>query len=87
MRGISYASTMENLIDAMLSNRLDICFLMGIVSRYQSDPREKHWMIVRYILKYLFGELKMICTRLGSALPWAWLADIGKILERNTGWK
>ena len=50
MRGISYASTVESLMYAMLCTRLYICFAVGIVSRYQSAPGEEHWIVV---LKYL----------------------------------
>ena len=38
---------------AMLCIRPDICFVMGMVSRYQSNPSLKHWTVVKYILKYL----------------------------------
>ena len=27
--------------------------LLGVVSRYQFDPRENHWKVVKTILKYL----------------------------------
>ena len=42
MRGISYASAMGSLMYAMLCTRPDICFVVGMVSRYQSDPGEEH---------------------------------------------
>ena len=42
MREISYASAVESLMYAMLCTRLDICFAVGMVSRYQSDPGEEH---------------------------------------------
>ena len=42
MRGIPYASTVGSLMYAMLCTRLDICFVVGMVSRYQSDPAEEH---------------------------------------------
>ena len=38
---------------AMLCTRRDICYAVGIVSRYQSDPGEKHWIALKHILKYL----------------------------------
>ena len=41
MRGISYASTVGSLMYAMLCTRPDICFVMGMVSRYQSDLGEE----------------------------------------------
>ena len=37
MRGIPYASAVENLMYAMLCTRPNICFVIGMVSRYQSD--------------------------------------------------
>ena len=40
MRGIPYASTVGSLMYAMLCTRPDICFAVGMVSRYQSDPGE-----------------------------------------------
>ena len=42
MRGISYTSVVGSLMYAMLCTRPDICFVVGMVSRYQSDPREEH---------------------------------------------
>ena len=53
MRGIPYASAVESLMYAMLCTRLDICFAVGMVSRYQSEPGEEHWIAVKHILKYL----------------------------------
>ena len=37
---------------AILCTRPDICFAMGMVSRYQFDPGEEHWIAVKHILKY-----------------------------------
>ena len=37
----------------MLCTRPDICFAVGMISRYQSDPDEEHWIAVKYIFKYL----------------------------------
>ena len=34
IKAISYASTMDSLKDAMLCARLDICFVVGIMSGY-----------------------------------------------------
>ena len=53
MRGISYASAVESLMYAMLCTRSDIYFAVGMVSRYQSEPGEEHWIAVKHILKYL----------------------------------
>ena len=53
MRKIPYASEIGNLMYAMLCMRPDICYAVGIVSRYQSNPGLKHWESVKHILKYL----------------------------------
>ena len=54
MRQVPYAFTIGSLIMyAMLCTRLDICYSVGMVSRYQSNPGPKHWQAVKHILKYL----------------------------------
>ena len=53
MRGIPYTSAVGSLMYAMLCTRPDICFSVGMVSIYQSDPRKEYWIAVKYILKYL----------------------------------
>ena len=53
MDGIPYASAVGSLIYAMLCTRPDICFAIGMVSRYQSNPSPEHWTTVKHIHKYL----------------------------------
>ena len=53
MKQIPYASAVGSLMYAMLCTRPDICYAIGIVSRYQSNPRMGHWIAVKHILKYL----------------------------------
>ena len=53
MRWIPYASAIGNLMYAMLCTRPNICYAVGIVSRYQSNPGMGHWITVKHILKYL----------------------------------
>ena len=53
MRRIPYASAVGSIMYAMLCTRLDICYVVGIVSRYQSNPGMGHWIAVKHILKYL----------------------------------
>ena len=38
---------------AMLCISPDICYLVGMVSRYQSNLGSKHWQAIKHILKYL----------------------------------
>ena len=53
MRQVPYASAVGSLMYAMLCTRPDICYSVGIVSRYQPNPGPKHWEAVKHILKYL----------------------------------
>ncbi|MCQ7012854.1 hypothetical protein M9Y11_18445, partial [Clostridioides difficile] len=53
MKTIPYASAVGSLMYAMLCTRPDICFAVGMVSRYQSNPGKAHWEAVKHILKYL----------------------------------
>ena len=39
---VPYASVVENLMYATLCARMDICFVVGLVSHYQSNPVEAH---------------------------------------------
>ena len=53
MRRVPYASAVGSLMYAKLCTRPDICYAVGIVSRYQSNPGLDHWIAVKHILKYL----------------------------------
>ncbi|KAA0067886.1 gag/pol protein [Cucumis melo var. makuwa] len=53
MSNIPYASAVGSLMYAMLCTGPDICYSVGIVSRYQSNPGRDHWTTVKNILKYL----------------------------------
>ena len=55
MERVPYANAVGSLMYAMLCTRPDICFAVGMVSRYQSNPGEAHWKAVKRILRYLKG--------------------------------
>ncbi|PNX64511.1 retrotransposon protein putative Ty1-copia sub-class, partial [Trifolium pratense] len=38
---------------AMICTRPDVSYAISATSRYQSDPGEAHWVVVKNILKYL----------------------------------
>ena len=40
---VPYVSAVGSLMYTMLYTRPDICFAVGMVSRYQSNPGPKHW--------------------------------------------
>ena len=53
IRQISYASLVGSLMYAMLCTRTSIYYVVGMVSRYLSNPRPKLWQAVKHIFKYL----------------------------------
>ena len=53
MSRVPYVSAVGSLMYAMMYTRLDICYAVGLVSRYQSNSDQKHWMVVKRILRYL----------------------------------
>ena len=53
MRHVPYASVIRSLMYAMLCTRLDIYYVVRVVSRFQSNPGPYHWIMVKHILKYL----------------------------------
>ena len=55
MRRIPYAYAVGSLMYAILCTRSDICYSVGMISRYQLNPRPKHWQAIKHILKYLWG--------------------------------
>ena len=68
MRRIPYALAVGSLIYAMFCTRPDICFAVGMVSRYQSNPRLDHWVAVKHILKYLRKTRNYILVYFGGDL-------------------
>ena len=68
MRRYPYDSVVESLMYAILCTRLDICYAVGIVSHFQSNPGPDHWTIVKNILKYLRRTRNYMLIFLGSDL-------------------
>lgn len=53
MRRFSYASIVGSLMYDVQCTRPDICYAVGIVSKFQSNPGFDHQIAVKCILKYL----------------------------------
>ena len=61
-RKIPYASAVGSLMYVMLCTRLDICFAVGVVSRFQSNHGPEHWIAVKHVLKYLRRTRNLMLT-------------------------
>ena len=53
MNKVPYALAIGSIMYAMLYTRPDVSFPLSMTSRYQQDPSEGDWTIVKNILKYL----------------------------------
>ena len=65
---ISYSSVVESLMYAMVSIRMDISHVVGVVCRYLSSPGKSHWDAVKWILRYLRGT-STLCLCFGNSKP------------------
>ncbi|KAK4411888.1 Retrovirus-related Pol polyprotein from transposon TNT 1-94 [Sesamum angolense] len=63
MTKIPYASAVGSLMYAMMCTRPDLCFAVGMVSRYQSNPGPDHWVAVKRILRYLKGTTAIVYAK------------------------
>ena len=68
MARVPYASAVGSLMYAMLCTRPDICFAVGMVSRYQSNLGPVHWQAVKRIFRYLRGTSNLILCYQGGYL-------------------
>jgi len=55
MSYVPYASAVGSLMYAMVSTRLDIAHVMGVLSRFMSKPRKEHWITMKWVFMYLHG--------------------------------
>ena len=53
MENISYASTVGSLMHAQVCTRPDIAFIVGVLGRYLSIPRQAHWVAANKVRRYL----------------------------------
>ncbi|KAL4326041.1 hypothetical protein GQ457_11G025350 [Hibiscus cannabinus] len=53
MSQITYASAIGSIMYAKICTRPDLLYALSITSRYQANPGEGHWTVVKNILKYL----------------------------------
>ena len=68
MRRVLYASVVGSLMYVMVCTRLDIAYVVGVVSRFLSNLGRLHWEAVKWIMRYLRGTSKLKLT-FGSGKP------------------
>lgn len=53
VRHTTYQNAVGSLLYLMTQTRPDICYAVGVVSRFMSKPCERHWTLVKRIFGYL----------------------------------
>ena len=71
-----YTSTIGSLIYPMKCTRLYICFVVGLVSRYQSNLGEKYWKVIMRIMRYLRGTCDYVLAFQGGDMKVRGYTDI-----------
>ena len=80
-----YSSAIKSLMYTMMCTHLDICYVVGLVRRFQSNPDLAHWKAVKRVLQYFKGTTNyMLCYQ---ALDWRLVSysdgDYGGDLEHR----
>jgi len=53
MKNIPYVSAVGSFMYAQVSTRPNIAFEIGMLGRYQSNPRMEHWKVAKRVTRYL----------------------------------
>jgi len=68
---------------ATVCKRPDIAHAVGVVSRYMKNPGKEHWMVVKWILRYLRGTTNQeLCFR-GSNISLQGYVDVDMVSDRD----
>ncbi|XP_031284051.1 secreted RxLR effector protein 161-like [Pistacia vera] len=59
METIPYANVIGSLMDAMISTRPDLSFVISLPSRFMSNPGMEHWTALKWVLQYVSGSLNV----------------------------
>ena len=62
MKAVTYSSVVGSLMYAQVCTRLNIAFVVGVLSRYLSDLGQIHWKAAKKVLKYLQGTKDLMLT-------------------------
>ena len=62
IEAIMYASVVGSLMYAQICTRPYISFAVGMLGKYQSNPRLDHWKAAKKVLRYLQGTKEYMLT-------------------------
>ncbi|GJX38770.1 retrotransposon protein, putative, ty1-copia subclass [Tanacetum coccineum] len=67
MQNVHYDSAMSSIMYAVRCTRPNVAFAQNITSRFQQNPGELHWTVVKNILKYLRNTKDMFLVYGGNS--------------------
>ena len=62
MENVPYSSAVGSLMYAMVGSRPDLAYAVGLVCRFMSKPGTKHWLAVKWVMRYVKGALGVNLT-------------------------
>ena len=62
MKAVQYASAVGSIQYAQICTRPDLAFIIEILGRYQSNPGQAHWIMVKKALRYVQGTKGLMLT-------------------------
>jgi hypothetical protein len=62
MKSIPYASTVRSLMYTQVCTHPNIAFITGLLGRFQTNPRLKHWEAIKKALRYVQGTKNLMLT-------------------------
>ena len=83
MSKFPYASAVGSLMYAMVCTRPDIAHAVGVVSRYMKNPGKEHWMVVKWIVRYLRGTTNQALCFGGSNIALRGYVDADMAGDRD----
>ena len=66
MSKVPYPSAVGSLMYAMVCIRPNIAHVVGVVRRYMNNLGKEHWMVMKWILRYLRGTTNQALCFSGS---------------------
>lgn len=53
MAKVPYSSAVGSLMFSMICTRPDLAFVVNVLSKNMSNPREEHWLALKWVLRYV----------------------------------
>nr|GEV47973.1 retrotransposon protein, putative, Ty1-copia subclass [Tanacetum cinerariifolium] len=86
MQSSPYASAVGSIMYAVRCTRPDVAFTQNMTSRFQQNPGEEHWTVVKNILKYLRNTKDMFLVYGGNMereLKVSYYTDAGYLMDAD----